>query len=455
MQCEFSSFRDPSGAVFRHNGEIYRQVNQAYRPQFDQLTNSGFFAKLMAAGMLVRHTVVTDVEKISEEAYCILKPEVIPMVSYPYEWTFLQLKDAALLTLRLHREALDHGFIMKDASAYNIQFLQGRPIMIDTLSFDGYQEGMPWVAYGQFCRHFLAPLLLMCYTDVRLNTLLRDYIDGVPLDLAARLLNGRGGFFAKQHIVWHAASIRKHTQDGRQTDKKPVLKLSKASQMAMVDAMIRGVEKLAMKDVCTEWADYYAHTNYTPQGTEHKSALIRSLLEKITPRTLWDIGANDGTYSRLALKAGASVVALDIDPAAVMRNYVYVNKERLNMLPLIFDFCNPSPAIGFANQERLTLTERQHPDCVIALAVIHHMAISNNLPLPKIAAWLASMTQHLVIEFVPKTDSQCQILLASRDDIFPRYTQEGFEQAFAQEFTLREKVDIADSQRTLYWFERK
>ena len=450
---EFSSFRDPSGAVFRREGVLYRQINECYRAQYDALMKGGLYDALTKYGSLITHEE-TEQPPLTEDAFCVIRPERVPMISYPYEWSFSMLKDAALTTLRVHREALDHGMILKDASAYNIQFLRGQAILIDTLSFDFTPEGKPWIAYGQFCRHFIAPLALMTYRDIRLNALLKNWIDGIPIDLAAELLGDRGGLFCKQHIHWHARAVRRHDEDGKRT-KTRELKLPLNAQIAMIDSMIRGIERMTPPKQQTEWGEYYQNTNYTPAAADAKQTLVREYLAQISPATVWDIGANDGRFSRLALEFGANVVALDIDPLAVERGYLWVKREHKPLLPLLCDLTNPSPAIGFANRERGTLFSRQKPDCVLALALIHHLAISNNLPLPMIAGWLAELTQTLVIEFVPKSDSQVQVLLATRDDIFPDYTEVGFEAAFSTYFEIARKDRVADSERVMYLFSRK
>ena len=450
---DFSSFRDPSGIVFEQDDIIYRQINHCYLKQYQYLMQSGLYDTLKRTGALVPHEEVT-ISGITKDYTLVVRPEKIPFISYPYEWTFGQLRDAALLTLGIHRKALEQGMILKDASAYNIQFKNGNPVMIDTLSFDFYQEGMPWIAYGQFCRHFLAPLLLMCRVDIRLNRLLSLYIDGIPLDLASSLLKRKLGFFARQHIHWHAKSIARHAQDGKISREIKAIKISKANHIALIESMIRGVEKLSLKNVQTEWGDYYAHTNYSDTAADHKKKLISAFLKEIQPATVWDLGANDGTYSRLALEQNVHVVSFDIDPVAVERNYSFVKREKLHMLPLVLDLTNPSPAIGFANRERVTIDKRQKPDCVLALALIHHLAISNNLPFNKLATWLAGLCDHLIIEFVPKDDSQVQILLATRVDIFSDYTRETFEDAFSQYFILKRSEKIEGSCRTLYWYER-
>lgn len=451
---EFSSFRDPSGCVFTRGDVLYRRINSPYFPQYHALMDSGLYEELRKFDVIVAHEEV----KADEDAI-IIRPERVPFISYPYEWSFGELRDAALLTLKLHRRALRHDMILKDASAYNIQFINGNPVLIDTLSFDFYKEGEPWGAYGQFCRHFLAALLLMKEKDIRLNHMLSLFIDGIPLDLAASLLSGKGGLLAKEHIVWHANIISKHNEDGR----KRLLRgkprksacITKEKQLAIIESLIRGIEGMSLVGVETEWGDYYAHTNYSPEASKEKGRLVSEYLEKLHPSTVWDLGANDGTYSKLALEAGAHVVAFDIDPVAVERNYNEVKKTRSAMLPLVLDLTNPSPGIGFANRERTQIDARQTPDCVMALAVIHHLAISNNLPFFMLAQWLASLSGNLIIEFVPKEDSQVQVLLATRTDIFPDYTQQGFEEAFGQYFTLCEKVPIQGSERTLYLWERK
>ncbi len=446
---EFSSFRDPSGAVFYQDGAVLRQVNACYRAQYEKLMGSGLYRDLTGEGLLIAHEELAC-ETVPAPGFLVIRPEMIPFISYPYEWSFGLLKDAALVTLKAHRRALESGMILKDASAYNIQFLRGRALLIDTLSFDFYQDGMPWVAYGQFVRHFLAPLMLMAHVDVRLSQLLRVYIDGIPLDLASALLRGRGGFAATQHIRWHARATVGHGEDGKSGGNAGIRKISKFNHAAMIDSLIRITEKLSLKNIQTEWGDYYARTNYTSDAANQKEALVQAMLDRVAPLTAWDFGANDGRYSRLALKYGGTVVAFDIDPVAVERNYSAVKVSREPMLPLLLDLTNPSPGIGFANRERTSIDHRQHPDVILMLAVIHHLAISNNLPLDRIAEWLRGIGDHLIIEFVPKSDSQVKTLLATRDDIFPDYTREGFERAFESSFETLEKRPIAGSERVLY-----
>jgi hypothetical protein len=408
---------------------------------------------LINAKLMVSHE--EDAPNGADETGLVIRPEQVPWISYPYEWCFEQYQDAALTTLRIQSLALKFGMTLKDSSAYNIQFINGSPKLIDTLSFDQYAE-VPWAAYGQFCRHFLAPLLLMAHVDTRLAKMTQTYIDGIPIDLADTLLRGKGGFAAWQHIHLHAKAINSYGQDGKKADKPVQLTMKKTLLVSIIDSLTRVVKELKPKNKITEWGDYYQSTNYSDESAAHKERLVQQFLENAGPVSLaWDLGANDGRYSRRALDRGAAVVAFDIDPAAVSRNYLATRKTGAKMLPLLLDLTCPSPAIGFANNERKTIAGRRKPDVILMLAVIHHLAISNNLPLPLIAEWLSSLCKYLIIEFVPKEDSQVQILLKTRVDIFPGYTMSGFESAFTGYFSLREKISIGQSLRTLYLFQSR
>ncbi|MCL2842526.1 MAG: class I SAM-dependent methyltransferase [Oscillospiraceae bacterium] len=454
---EASSFRDPSGFVFRQDGKIYRQINHVYREQYTQLMDSGLYKELIQHRLMVPHEEA-DIPCLNDAGALVIRPKEIPFISYPYEWCFGQYKQAALTTLRIHLRALNHGMILKDANAYNIQFLNGYAVLVDTLSFEPYQEGMPWIGYGQFCRHFLAPLLLMAKVDVRLSKLMLAHIDGIPLDLADSILRGKLGTFGYGHIRLHARTIARHSEDGKE-QANPTGKMASVSKRnitAMAQSMLHFIEKLNPKQTVTEWGDYYSRTNYSEDGTKAKEEFVTAYLDQIdTCKAVWDFGANDGRYSKLAISKGAHVVAFDIDHTAVERNFMQVSKTHQPMLPLLLDLATPSPSIGFANLERGSIDQRQTPDAILMLAVIHHLAISNNLPLDQIARWLSSLGKHLIIEFVPKEDSQVQILLRTRTDIFPDYTEPCFEAAFEQYFTRLEKREIPGSKRSLYLFRSK
>ena len=452
-----ASFRDPSGFIFIRDGVLYRQVNRAYQKAYDKLMSGGLYAGLTTKGLLIPHVEVDEPPADPDPSYKIIRPQVVPFISYPYEWSFTQLKDAALLTLAATRAALDQGMVLKDASAYNIQFLGGKPVLIDTLSFDLYKEGAPWEAYRQFCQHFLAPLALASLVDIRLIQLLRVYIDGIPLDLASALLPGRtklGLAGLAVHIHLHARAQQQYSD--KQVSQAQRVSLSKAGFRNMLDALEKTILPLKWEPGGTEWGNYYNITNYSDDALKTKGEIVGRFVEKAAPRNAWDLGANNGLFSRELSRRGVETTASDIDPAAVEQDYLAVkaNGEQ-HILPLVIDLTNPSPALGWAHHERESLLERGPVDLVMALALIHHLAISNNVPLPSIAQFFASAARWAIVEFVPKSDSQVKRLLATRKDIFDKYTEEGFEEAFAGYFTIAEKTPIPGSERTLYLFKRK
>ncbi len=442
MTSEFlsSSFRDPSGFVFRHEGEIYRQVNQRYREHFDRLTGSGLYEALVKERLLVPHEEVSLSLARTPEAYKILKPAQIPFICYPYEWSFSQFQDAALATLRVHKAAFEKGMVLKDASAYNIQFYQGRATFIDTLSFETYREGAPWVAYRQYCQHFLGPLALMAYRDVRLAQLLRHNIDGIPLDLVSSLLPAKTRLKGAllMHLHLHAKSQARH-QDNPSGGK--AARVSRAGLQGIIESLESATAALALKSNTGVWSDYYSDTNYSETAAAHKAELVARYIEQAAPDTVWDLGGNVGRYSRLAAERGIFTLSLDLDPAAVELNYRACRKDSVaTLLPLVMDLSNPSPDLGWAHQERSSLQSRGPAGLLLALALVHHLAISNNTPLDRVAAYFASLGRQLVIEFVPKGDSQVERLLASREDIFDRYTQEEFERVFGEYFQVVERA---------------
>jgi len=404
---------------------------------------------------LIPHEEIPAESARPDWCYKIIKPETVSFISYPYEWSFSQLKYAALTTIRIQKKSLDFGMSLKDCSVYNVQFMKGKPIFIDTLSFERYREGTPWVAYRQFCQHFLAPLALMSYRDVRLGQLFRIHLDGVPLDLASAILpfRTRFKFSLLSHIHLHAKS-QTHFAD-RQMDTSRH-KVSRLGLLGIIDNLESAVKKLKWHPGGTEWGDYYEDTNYSSDAFQHKRQIVAELLDKVSPKNVWDLGANTGIFSRIASNKGIPTISFDIDPAAVEKNYLECRrKDESNILPLLLDLTNPSPGIGWQNQERPSLIERGPADTVLALALIHHLAISNNVPLIKIADFLASICDSLIVEFVPKSDSQVQRLLSTREDIFPRYEQQAFEADFGQYFAIHSSVGIRGSERTLYLMKRR
>ena len=452
-----ASFRDPSGFIFTREGNLFRQVNNSYQKEFEKLISSGLYDDLTAAGKLVRHTDSSEAPADASLAYKVIRPEPIPFISYPYEWSFSQLKDAALLTLEVAKTSIQKGMILKDASAYNIQFVDGSPVLIDTLSFGFYKEGKPWEAYRQFCQHFLAPLALASLVDIRLIQLLRVHIDGIPLDLASELLPQKtrlGLSGLALHIHMHARAQKQFADNP--TASSNAISLGKAALLNLLNGLEKTAASLNWEPKGTEWGDYYNVTNYTDETLKLKGELVGRMIEQANPKTVWDLGANNGLFSREASKRGIETIASDIDPAAVEKDYLTIKKlGEKHLLPLVIDLTNPSASIGWANRERDSLLARGPVDLVMALALIHHLAISNNVPLGMAAEFLAAAGNWAIVEFVPKSDSQVKRLLATRKDIFPDYNEEGFEKAFSEYFKLEKKTPIQGSERTLYLFRKK
>ncbi|TSC63115.1 MAG: hypothetical protein G01um101448_100 [Parcubacteria group bacterium Gr01-1014_48] len=450
-----SSFRDPSGLLFIREGILYRQIHTSYREDFEMLMNSGLYRELVGDRLLIAHENASLEHAFSKDACAVIKPLFIPFISYPYEWCFGQLQDAARAILAIQKRALMHGMSLKDASAYNIQFVGGKPLLIDTLSFERYREGFPWIAYRQFCQHFLAPLALMSYIDVRLSSLLRLYVDGVPLDLASKLLPTwtYGRFSLLSHIHLHAKSQNYFADKDAP---RRSLRMSRASFLGIIESLERAVRNLTWNPAGTEWADYYTDTNYSNEALLGKVAIVDSFLSMISPKTVWDFGGNDGRFSRRASDRKIATICFDNDPAAIEKNYRTVrSKNEEFLLPLILDMANPSPALGWGSEERMSIIERAPVDCAFALALVHHLAIGNNVPFSMIAQFFSRVTHYLIIEFVPKNDSQVKRLLRTREDIFPAYTEKDFRDSFGEFFVIEQERHIDGTERVLYLMRKK
>ncbi|MBS3751436.1 MAG: hypothetical protein KGY39_08040 [Anaerolineales bacterium] len=455
---EPASFRDPSGYIFWKDNQLYRQINLRYQSEYDLLMGSGLYQRLVDAGLLIPHRKVRVEPFDADHAYLVIHPEQIPFISYPYEWSFSQLQDAALATLRIQKHALDYGMSLKDSSGYNIQFWKGQPVLIDTLSFEILEEGKPWMGYRQFCQHFLAPLSLMSYKDVRLSQLLRIYLDGIPLDMASKLLpfRTRLNFSLLTHIHLHAAAQNRYA--GREVDlSSPKGQIQERGlEEGIISSLESSVRKLEWHPEHTAWADYAATHSYSDTAFNRKKEIISQYLDRLEPDSVWDLGANVGEFSRLASQRGIRTVAFDFDPGAVELNYRQcVEEGDEKLLPLLIDLTNPSPDIGWHNQERHSVYERGGAELIFALALIHHLAITNNTPLEKIASFLSELGDWLVIEFIPKDDPQTQQLLASREDIFSEYSQPDFERMFQRYFHIEDVEEITGSERLLYLMKKK
>lgn len=450
------SFRDPSGTVYFEDGVLYRQVNLCYKENYDYFYSCGLYDKLVSFGLLLPHIEVKNGGEYP--IYKVIKPELIKFISYPYEWCFSQIKDAALVTLKIQKLALDYGMTIKDASAYNIQFVKGKPVLIDILSFKKYQIGKPWNAYKQFCQHFLAPLVLISYIDPRLKKLSRVFLDGIPIDLCKRVLPFyryiNPGLFLH---IYLQAKFQTRYADGIGEKAAVRGKFSLNSFKGLIESLESLINKLRWIPRDSNWIGYYSDSeSYNLDAIHHKEKVVKEFLEKADPKNVWDFGANIGLFSGVASNKGINTISFDADPACVELNYVNTVKQKeINILPLVLDLTNPSPNIGWENEERMSLLARGPVELVMALALIHHLAISNNLPFDKIASFFSKVCKWLIIEFVPKEDEMVKRMLAIRDDIFGDYSQEYFEREFIKYFAIVESVKINNSKRILYLMKKR
>jgi hypothetical protein len=366
------------------------------------------------------------------------------------------LKDAALLTLAINKASIKKGMILKDASAYNIQFFYGKPIFIDTLSFDKYKEGEPWIAYQQFCRHFLSPLLLAAYRDYRLMQFSKISMDGIPLDFTSAVLPAKTflNFSVLSNIHLHSKS--ESLMEGRFMKRKAVF-IPKNSLLAILENLEGLISGLKLKVKKSEWQNYYQDNSYKDSSLKDKKNSIKSFLKIIgSIGSVWDMGANTGYFSRDLVSEKTQVINFDNDFLAIERNYENVKSRNLkNVLPLLMDLTNPSPGIGWMNEERESLISRGPCDVVLALALVHHLAISNNLPFSHIADFFSRICGWLIIEYVPKDDSQIKKMLLNRDDIFESYNSRNFEKEFSRLFSIKKKTNVKNSDRVIYLMKKK
>lgn len=447
------SFRDPAGFIFTRDGVIYRQINPVGRADYDALMSSGLYEHLVEAGDLVRHEEADVAISPDARASIVVRPHRVGFISYPYEWSFSQLKDAALLTLRVQKAAVRHGLSLKDATAYNVAFEAGRPVLIDTLSFERLTPGRPWIAYRQFCQFFVAPLAAMSHVDVRLLQLLRSHLDGIPLELASRLLPAgtwlRPGILTHVHL--QAAAERRMGGRAPAPRAHATRAMSATASAGLLESLERTINSQAWRPGKTTWGDYYECTNYTDAALGHKREIVSDAIDRLAPDTIWDLGANDGTFSRIGSDRGIPTIAFDMDPVAVERNYRrVVERGERHLLPLLLDLSNPTPRSGWAHEERESFADRGPVDLVLALALVHHLAIGQNVPLARIAEFFSRIARALVIEFVPKEDSQLQRMLATRADIFDDYTRPRFEAAFSRRFTIDHVRPVRETARVIY-----
>lgn len=453
------SFRDPSGTVMVAADRVFRTIMPFAAADYESTRRTGILEELAARGLVVDERPVGK-EVLGAAGTCasyVVEHPKLPFISYPYEWCFHALKDAALLHLDVHLRCLERGVTLSDASAYNIQFRGPAPVFIDTLSFRPYREGEIWTAHRQFCDQFLNPLLLRALLGIPHNAWYRGSMEGIPVEHLANALPLRAklSWNVIKHVVLHALFEKMSTQE-RPAGAISQVRLPLAAFRQLLSGLRDWIGKLEPKDgERTVWRDYAEVNSYSGDEARRKAEFVRQFATATRPALLWDLGCNTGEYSKAALQAGARLsIGFDFDGGALERAYLRAKAEGLNLLPLHLDATNPSPSQGWAQHERKGMRERASAQAVLALAFVHHLAVAKNVPLDYVVDWLVGLARSGVIEFVQKDDPMVRELLRLRQDIFSDYSEENFERALGARARIHRVEQVSASGRKLYWFER-
>lgn len=434
------SFRDPAGYVFQKEGRFFRRITAAGKDDFSLFINSHLSESLLSKGQIVPFSV-------SDEAELTLALEMLPFISYPYEWSFSQLKEAALLTLEIMLEALEHGMILKDASAFNIAFHKGKAVFLDHTSFTIYKEGTPWCAYRQFVNHFLIPLVLMRKKDLRLLGLFKNDLNGIPADLAVELLPWYSCFdlHILFHIRLHAAFEKRYS--GAEREKKEIF-MSRNQLKNLLSSMKEYIAALGFPARKTLWADYSGKCSYSDDALEHKKKIVADFCSRGKFNTLCDLGAAGGEFAAIAARYAKLVLAADMDPCAVEDLY---QKSKLfpNIQSILCDLNNPVPGLGVFTEERSSFFDRVKGDAVMGLALIHHLRITGNWSLEQIVRLFRTVAPNALVEFIPLDDPRCRQLLRGREGLCPEWDIENVTGAFQRAFKHCRRHTLPDSGRII------
>jgi ribosomal protein L11 methylase PrmA len=462
VRADPGSFRDPSGQIFHCDDEIYRTINPSAAASYEFVRDSGLLAELSGAGLLLPAEEVDRAilgEAASAASHVVRHPK-LATISYPYEWSFLMLRAAALLHLDLQLAALERGACLSDASAYNVQFRGPRPVFIDLLSLRRYREGEFWTGHSQFCTQFLNPLLLRSLLGVSHNAWYRGSQEGITTAELASLLPFRS------KLSWNVfsqvvlqAKMQRSARGRSRSDLAQVRQrqLPKSAFRNMLLQLRGWIARLEPRDrEKSLWNDYAADNTYKSEEAATKHRFIEDFVRSTQPGLLWDIGCNTGAYSETALGAGAGqVVGFDFDQGALDQAFLRAEQKNLDFLPLFLDAANPSPDQGWRQLERAGFQQRARADALVALAFVHHLAIGRNIPLDQLLAWLTSLAPTGVIEFVHKSDTTVKQMLAMREDIFPGYTEEAFTAELDRCAEIVRSEQVSEEGRRLFWYRRR
>lgn len=455
------SFRDPAGYVISGDEQILRAITTAGEADFQAVQSSGFLEDLVQKGILTGYAdsavSTTDFRPAhGHPVVRLIEHPRLPFISYPYEWCFSALKAAALLQLDLLIESVDRGFILKDASAFNVQFVDTRPVFIDHLSFRPYQEGEYWLGHEQFVRQFFSPLLVEWLTGLSPCPWYRGALDGLPSDDVLKILSlvDRLRPAVLLHITLPSWFAKRHRQKEPTTLGKRKL-LPRVALQRIFRGLHRSIERLTPPATSGTWSDYATNNSYGTAAADMKKRFVAEAVTSAAPQQLWDLGCNTGDYAFVALEAGAQrVIGLEGDRSAAEEAFRRASSRGACFLPLCVDVLNPTSGAGWRERERGGLTARARPDFVMALALIHHLAFRGNVPLEDIIDWLVGFAPEGVIEFVPKHDPMVVQLLALRSDLFASYDEAHFRQLIGKHARIVREKTLPGSGRLLIQFSR-
>lgn len=460
MQIESGSFRDRNNQVFYHQGEVYRGISKQAYDNWLAISDKDFFQELISSKKIVGTSIAQQGVYPDSGWAAILHHDRIPYVSYPYEWAFGMLKEAALLHLAILEQGIQNGWILKDASAYNVQWNGHKPVFIDTTSFEPHVSGTPWLGYRQFCMMFLNPLLLKAHKNIDYLPLLRSNLEGIEPTETAKFFN-RSEIWRKGvsfHVFMHAMIQLRTTANeiqgkrGNQSGYRP--KHTKSMVLGTLQSIRRIIKSLKVNQQTTTWSHYDETHSYLEDTFVDKKEFVEKHVSKKQWLMVWDIGCNTGTFSKICSPYAEYVVSMDGDAMAIETLFDRFQHEKFtNILPLVMDLANLSPAQGWMGKERKTIEERGKPDLLLCLALIHHMVISANIPLRSYIEWIRSLDCVVIIEFVGPSDEMTMQLLKNKANQYEDYNEENFLSILKEMFTVRDSRLLKDGKRTIYYLE--
>ncbi|MFT7675164.1 MAG: ribosomal protein L11 methylase PrmA [Gammaproteobacteria bacterium] len=469
LEAITGSFRDPANQVYLISPDstdgksrILRGLSASALDDYQRLAQEHFFSKAIKAGQITQTELLTEDDAAARTIMAdgwagVLEHEPVPFITYPYEWTFSMLKDAALLQLQLIETSLENGWTLKDATPYNIQWTGSRPAFIDIGSFQPWIEGEPWVGYRQFCSMYLTPLLLRAHLDIDHLPLMRSCIDGIPPTEAIKYFRGMKRFEkgVLSHVYFPASvenSIAKRERDDAPAQQRNPRRHSTAMVIGLVQSLARLVKKLTSEIKHTDWSQYDRTHSYQETDFDAKQAFVSMHATTIQRSCIWDIGCNTGTFSRLVSQNCDQVISLDGDHNAVEQLYLAEKQnQQSRILPLVMNLANLSPSQGWAGLERLAFDQRRKPDLVLCLALIHHVRISANIPNQLFLKWLRSLQAEVILEFVNREDEMVIKLLTNKKEQYDDYNLEQFVAEAGQLFTIADRQPLKAGKREIFY----